>query len=169
MEKSVVLAVGRVENLDCLALELGCNVASLPTTYLGLPLGAKHYSVTVWDGVEERFRKRLSIWKRQYISKGGILTLIRNTISNMPIYLMSLFRMPRKLKSKIEKIQRDFLWGGGNLERKIHMVKWKTVYLSQKNGGLGIRNLSTLIGPSLVNGHGDLLLKKMLHGVSSSA
>ena len=64
LEKSVVLVVGRVDNLDNLALELGYNVASLPTTYLGLPLGAKHNSVTIWDGMEERFRKRLFIWKR---------------------------------------------------------------------------------------------------------
>ncbi|RVW65636.1 Transposon TX1 uncharacterized 149 kDa protein [Vitis vinifera] len=51
--------------------ELGCKVGSLPSTYLGLPLGAPHKSVAVWDGVEERMRKRLALWKRQFISKGG--------------------------------------------------------------------------------------------------
>ena len=43
---------------------------SLPTTYLGLPLGAHYNSFVVWDGVEERFLKHLAMWKRQYISKG---------------------------------------------------------------------------------------------------
>ena len=61
--------MGRVENLEELAEELGCILGILPTTYLGLlPLGAKHNSTTIWDGVEERFRKRLALWKRQYIS-----------------------------------------------------------------------------------------------------
>ena len=57
---------------------------------------------------------------------------------------MSLFRLPRKVKVRLEKIQRDFLWEGGNLERKIHMVKWDIVCTSKMKGGLGIRKLSNL-------------------------
>ncbi|RVX20457.1 hypothetical protein CK203_002723 [Vitis vinifera] len=38
---------GRVENLDALALEFGCKVGRLSTTYLGLPLGAQHKFVLV--------------------------------------------------------------------------------------------------------------------------
>lgn len=29
----------------------------------------------VWDNKKERFRRRYAFWKRQYISKGGRLTL----------------------------------------------------------------------------------------------
>ena len=142
LDKSSLLPVGRVENEENLALELGCKIGSLPAEYLGLPLGAKHKASSVWDGVEERFRKRLTNWKRQYIYKGGRLTLIRSTLSNLPTYVMSLFRLPRKVKIILEKIQRDFLWGGVNLERKIHLVKWDIVCSSKVKGGLGIRSLS---------------------------
>ena len=107
--------MGKVENLDQLACELGCRVGTLPSTYLGLPLGSKHNSVRVWEGIEEKFRKRLAVWKRQYISKGGRLTLIRSTLSNLPIYLLSLFRLPKGVKYRLEKIQRDFLLGGGGV------------------------------------------------------
>ena len=117
LDKSEILPVGRVENLEVLALEVGCKVGRLPSSYLGLPLGAHHKSVAVWDGVEERFRKRLTMWKRQFISKGGRIALIRNTLSSMPIYLMSLLRIPRVVSLRLEKIQRDFLWGGGVLWR----------------------------------------------------
>ena len=142
LKKSFLLPMGRVEGVERLALELGCNIGSLPTKYLSLPLGAKHRATYVWDEVEERLRKRVALLKRQYISKGGRLTLIRSTLSNMPTYLMSLFRLPRKVKLRLEKIQWDFLWGGGNLERKLHLVNWDTVCLSKEKGGLGIRNLS---------------------------
>ena len=54
------------------------KVGSLPSAYLGLPLGANYKSVTAWDGVEERFRKKLTMWKLQYISKGGRATLINS-------------------------------------------------------------------------------------------
>ena len=114
--------MGDVENLDQLACELGCGVGILPSNYLGLPLGSKQKSVRVWEGIEEKFRKRLVAWKRQYISKVGRLMLIRSTLSNLPIYLLSLFRLPKSVKCKIEKIQRDFLWGGGSLANKIHLV-----------------------------------------------
>ena len=111
MDKSEILPVGRVENLEALALEVGYKVGRLPNSYLGIPLGANHKSVAVWDGVEERFLRRLALWKRNYISKGGRITLIRSTLSSMPIYLMSLLRMPRVVSLRLEKTQRDFLWG----------------------------------------------------------
>ena len=123
LDKSEILPVGRVENLEVLALEAGCKVGRLPSSYLGLPLGAHHKSVVIWDGMEERFRRRFAMWKRQFISKGGRITLIRSTLSSMLIYLMSLLRIPRVVSLRLEKIQRDFLWGGGALERKPHLVK----------------------------------------------
>ena len=91
--------------------------------------------------MEERFRKKLALWKRQYISKGGRLTLIKSTLSNLLIYTMLLYRMPTGVKLRLEKIQRDFLWGGGNLDRKIHLVNWGTVCKSKESGGLGVRRL----------------------------
>ena len=61
LEKSEIIPVGRVENIDDLALDFGCKVGSLPSTYLGLSLGAPFKTVSMWDGVEERFCKRLAM------------------------------------------------------------------------------------------------------------
>ncbi|KAL6347606.1 hypothetical protein AAG906_026134 [Vitis piasezkii] len=123
LDESEILSMGRVENIEMLALELGCKVGALPSTYLGLPLGAPHKSMAVWDGVEERIWNRLALWKRQFMSKGERITLIRSTLVSMPIYLMSLMRMPRVVKLRLKQIQRDFLWGGGALEKRPHLVK----------------------------------------------
>ena len=139
-----IIPLGRVDNVEELAAELGCGVGPLPSMYLGLPLGAPHRALGVWDSIEDRFRRRLATWKRQYISKGGRITLIRSTLSSLPIYFLSLFRMPKSVCSRLEKIQRDFLWGGGNLERKPHLVNWKTVCLQKSHGGLGVRSLSKM-------------------------
>ena len=62
LEKSELIPIGRVEGMELLAAMLGCKVGRLPSTYLGLPLGARYKSVRVWDNVEERFRKRLALW-----------------------------------------------------------------------------------------------------------
>ena len=64
LEKSSIIPVGDVENLEMLAQELDCNISTLPTSYLGLPLAVKHKSLAVWDKVEEKFHKRLALWKK---------------------------------------------------------------------------------------------------------
>ena len=71
--------------MDKAVAVFGCKVGNLPTTYLGLPLGASHNLCRVWDVVEERFKKKLATWKKQYLSKGGQLTLIKSTLSNLPV------------------------------------------------------------------------------------
>ena len=109
LAKSKVIPVGEVEDIDELAVELGCRVGALPTVYLGLPLGANHKASSMWDGVEERMRRRLALWKRQYLSKGGRITLIKSTLASILIYQLSLFRMPKLIAKRLEKLQRDFL------------------------------------------------------------
>ncbi|RVX13136.1 putative mitochondrial protein [Vitis vinifera] len=77
LAKSELILVREVEDIEEMAVELGCRVGSLPIVYLGLPLGAHHKASSMWDGVEERMRRRLALWKRQYMSKGGRITLIK--------------------------------------------------------------------------------------------
>ncbi|RVX16491.1 putative ribonuclease H protein [Vitis vinifera] len=62
-----------VEGVLEMAAEIGCRVGQLPTIYLGLPLGAPNRASSVWDGVEERMRRRLALWKRQFYPKEGEL------------------------------------------------------------------------------------------------
>ncbi|KAJ9675260.1 hypothetical protein PVL29_024282 [Vitis rotundifolia] len=57
LAKSELISVGEVEEIEEMAVELGCRVGSLPTVYLGLPLGAHHKAISMWDGVEERMRE----------------------------------------------------------------------------------------------------------------
>ena len=55
LNKSEIIPIGTVDNVEELASELGWKVGSFPTPYLGLPLGAKHKALGVWDSIEERF------------------------------------------------------------------------------------------------------------------
>ena len=44
--------------------------------------------------------------------------------------------MPKIVARRLEKLQRDFLWGGGNMERKAHLVNWEMVCACKEKGGL---------------------------------
>ena len=59
-DKSELIPMGMVTNMDELAMKLGCWVGRLPITYLDLPLGVAHKSMAMWEGMEERLRKRLA-------------------------------------------------------------------------------------------------------------
>ncbi|RVW26739.1 LINE-1 retrotransposable element ORF2 protein [Vitis vinifera] len=47
LDKSEIIAVGKAENVEELALEFGCKVSKLSSSYLGLPLGAHFKEVVV--------------------------------------------------------------------------------------------------------------------------
>ena len=85
--------------------------------------------------------RKLVGWKKLYLSKGGRLTLIKSTLSNLPTYFLSLFLNPVSVANKLEKLQRDFQRGGLNEEPKLHLVKWAQTCSPMQDGGLGIQNL----------------------------
>jgi hypothetical protein len=104
--------VGTVPNIEELVEILGCKISVLLMTYLGLPLGAKFNSTSIWDLILEKMERRLVGWKRLYLSKGGKLTLLKSTLSNLPMYFLSLFNLPAGVADQLDRIQRNFLWSG---------------------------------------------------------
>jgi hypothetical protein len=122
MAKSALVPIGNVDNVVELAGILGCETSSPPLKYLGLLLGAHFQAKVVWDGVVEKVERCLDSWKRMYLSKGGRVTLIKSTLSNLPMYFLSLFPIAATVANRIEKLQCDFLWGVLGEEFKYHLV-----------------------------------------------
>ena len=109
MQKSEIILVGMTKDVDRATSLFGCKLGKLTTSYVGLPLGPPHKLCGVWDTIEERFKRKLTVWKKRYLSKGGRLVLMKSTLSNLPIYFMSLLTVPRKVRIGLERIQRDLL------------------------------------------------------------
>ncbi|RVW59217.1 hypothetical protein CK203_111090 [Vitis vinifera] len=112
LAKSEIFPVGEVEEIEEMAMELRCRVGSLPSSYLGLPLGAHHKALSMWDGY-----------------------------ASLPNVLLSNAQDSCK---KTRKITKRFPLGRGNLERKVHLIKWEVVCAQKEKGGLGIRKLDLL-------------------------
>ena len=109
--------------------------------YLGMPLGAHYKDVLIWNPIIKKIEKQLSGWKRLYLSKGGRLTLLKSTLSSLSTYFLSLFTIPQAVAARIERIQRNFLWGALEDVFKYPLVAWDKVCLPIESGGLGIRRI----------------------------
>lgn len=79
-KKMKIFKINDCEDFVEVMSDWGCNEDTLPTSYLGLPLAAGNKAKEMWRPLIDRFRKRLAIWKRKYLTKGGRLVLIRSTL-----------------------------------------------------------------------------------------
>lgn len=102
--KSEIVPVVKVGNLNAPENILCCKIGSLPMTYLGMPFGAPFQAISIWDPIIEKMERKLSLWKHLYLSKGGILTLLKITLSSLPTYYPSLFIVPKSVADRLEKI-----------------------------------------------------------------
>ena len=80
-------------------------------------------------------------WKHLYLSKGGRLTLLKSILSSLPIYYLSLFTIPVAMADKLERIQRNFLWGSLEECFKHSLMAWEKACSPLEIGGLGVRKL----------------------------
>ncbi|KAE8685834.1 bromodomain and WD repeat-containing protein 3-like isoform X4 [Hibiscus syriacus] len=124
------------------ASSVGCSIDSLPTDYLGLPLGAKKNSEALWDPVFKNFSSKLAGWKANCLSLAGRTVLLKSVLTSLPIFFLSLFRMPCKIGKKLNSLMASFLWGDNEDKRKIHWVNWKSVCTPLNCGGLGVLDVN---------------------------
>lgn len=54
---------------------------------------------------------------------------------------MSLFVAPTGIIDKLEKLRRNFLWGGSEGNSKIHWVSWNKIIANKSDGGLGVGSI----------------------------
>ncbi|KEH37317.1 transmembrane protein, putative [Medicago truncatula] len=120
---------------------LNCSEGSLPFKYLGLPVGANSRSMSTWEPLVENLSGRLNTWGHKYISFGGRIVLVNAVLNVIPIFYLSLLKLPVQVWKRIVRIQREFLWGGVGGGNKISWVKWETVCQSKRNGGLGVKDI----------------------------
>lgn len=89
-----------------------------------------------WEPGLDRCIKRLAMSKAHYLFFGGRMTLVKATLSNLPIYYLSLFKIPKGVATDIENLQNKFLWRGQQ-DSKPHLINWKTISRGKKTWTIG--------------------------------
>ncbi|GJR49569.1 RNA-directed DNA polymerase, eukaryota [Tanacetum coccineum] len=141
--KLMGLAVGD-ESVSQAADRIGCGVLKAPFTYLGSIVGANMSRIQSWDAIVGKMEARLSKWKMKTLSIGGRLTLLKAVLGSMPIYHMSIFKVPMKVLHRMESIRCHFFNGIELNSKKAIWVKWNKVLAAKDRGGLGVSSLYAL-------------------------
>lgn len=55
-------------------------------------------------------QKEIAMSKANYLSFGRRMTLIKVTLFNLPVYYLSLFKIPKGVAADIERLKNKFLW-----------------------------------------------------------
>ncbi|GKB98503.1 RNA-directed DNA polymerase, eukaryota, reverse transcriptase zinc-binding domain protein [Tanacetum coccineum] len=115
-----------------------------PFNYLGSRVGDIMSRIQSWSDVIEGMRSRLSRWKLKTLSIGGRLTLLKSVLGAIPIYQMSLYKVPMKVLQNMETIRSRFFNGADCTSKKPSWVRWNNVLASKDSGGLGVSSLFAL-------------------------
>ncbi|XP_071718424.1 uncharacterized protein [Rutidosis leptorrhynchoides] len=145
IHKSNIMGIGiPLNERNRAANAFGCTPATIPFTYLGIPIGANMRRIENWNTIVNKVEKRLAKWKVNLLSFGGRLTLIKSVLGALGTYFLSMFKAPKGVIKRLESLRANFLWGGSKEDRKIHWVKWSEIIKSKEKGGLGVVSYDSL-------------------------
>lgn len=57
-----------------------------------------------------KIQKKLAVWKGNFLSIGGRLIMLNAVVSALPLYYLSIYRIPKWALNKIDQIRRGILW-----------------------------------------------------------
>ena len=107
--------------------------------YLGFPLKHKGALRRQFNFVADWVMNKLARWKAKFMSFAGRAILVKYVMSTIPTYIMQGAALPVHFCDKLDKINRDFLWGSTNEKHRMHLVGWEKVIKPKEEGGLGIQ------------------------------
>ncbi|GKF09148.1 RNA-directed DNA polymerase, eukaryota, partial [Tanacetum coccineum] len=123
---------------------IGCTVMNTPFKYLGITVGDNMSRHSAWSIVMQKIQSRLSSWKAKTLSIGGRLTLLKAVLGAVPLYFMSIYKVPKGVLHEMERIRNKFFIGADPSDRKINWVAWNNVLATKKRGGLGVSSYFAL-------------------------
>lgn len=96
-------------------------------------------------------KAKLSMWKGEFLSIGGRITLLNSTLNNIPLYMISFFKAPKVVLKTIVSFQARFLCHGVNDKKGISWISLSIVCKSKKEGELGVKDISLVNMTLLAN------------------
>ena len=129
------------EKMTHLANTLGCDIGSMPFTYLGLPMGTTKPHIEDFTPMMDIIERRLSVCST-WLSYSGRLEMVNSAITPITTYAMCTIKLPKGVIDNIDRARKQCLWRGNDAQKKGgNLVAWEVVMQPKEKGGLGVLNL----------------------------
>ena len=79
--------------------------------YLGLPSFVDRDRNVCFTQIKERIWGQMQGWQEKLLSQAGREVIIKAVVQSIPVYSMSVFKLPVGLCKDIEAMIRKFWWG----------------------------------------------------------
>ncbi|GKB17441.1 RNA-directed DNA polymerase, eukaryota, reverse transcriptase zinc-binding domain protein [Tanacetum coccineum] len=137
----------RLEEVDATTTFMGCSIFTTPFVHLGVKVGVAMSRIKSWDDGVAKVSSHLSKWKLKTLSIDGRLTLIKSVLTSIPLYHMSIFKVPWGVLKLLESIRRNFSNGVDGSERKMSWISWNKVWRFFSHGScLWTRFINSIYG-----------------------
>ncbi|XP_023633877.1 uncharacterized protein LOC111829331 [Capsella rubella] len=111
-------------------------------SYLGLPESLGEAKTKVFSFVRDRLDRHINNWSAKFLSKGGKEVMIKLVASALPTYVMSCFRLPKTITSKLTSAVAKYWWSSNGQTGGMHWKAWDKLCSSKQVGGLGFRDVN---------------------------
>lgn len=106
---------------------LQISQTTIEARYLGLPTPDGRMSKGKLKSLQEKLAKSLMEWGDNHLSMGGKEIKIKAMAQALPVYIMSVFKLPSGLCDELTKMIRSFWWGAEKGKQKTHWVSWDSM------------------------------------------
>jgi hypothetical protein len=122
-----------------------CRVASLPCTYLGLPLSLRKLSKASLQPVLDKLAGKLSYWRARRMTREGRAVYVQAVLIASVIYHLMALDLDPWFFQAVDKLRRGFFRAGSTeANGGSCAVAWDQVCQPKILGGLGFHNLRHL-------------------------
>jgi hypothetical protein len=111
------------------------------TKYLGLPTPEGKMSRGKFQSLQAKLAKCLIEWDDTHKSQAAKEVLIKAVAQAIPLYVMSVFKLPFGMCDELTRMIRRYWWGAENGRRKTHWVAWDIMLRPKDYGGVGFRDM----------------------------
>ncbi|XP_013690321.2 uncharacterized protein LOC106394286 [Brassica napus] len=109
--------------------------------YLGLLECFSGSKVDMLQYIHDKMTSRFHGWYAFFLSTGGKEVLLKSVAMAMPVFAMSVFKLPKTTCQNLTSAMANFWWNAQDGINKMHWVSWERMCLDKQDGGMGFKNL----------------------------